>query len=91
MYQIKYTNRFKKDVKLAVKRKQDISLLEETIDILQKTGKLPKQYKAHKLTGKYAGKWECHIKPDWLLVWEQKDKELLLLFMATGTHSDLGF
>jgi mRNA interferase YafQ len=63
--------------------------LEETIDILQKQGKLPEKYKAHLLSGKYKGCWECHIKPDWLLVWQQDDKELILLFLGTGTHSDL--
>lgn len=89
MYAIKYTNRFKKDVKRAFKRGYDISLLEKAIDLLQKNGKLPPQYKAHVLSGKYVGKYECHLKPDWLLVWEQNEKDLILLFLATGTHSDL--
>ncbi|MDR0872393.1 MAG: type II toxin-antitoxin system YafQ family toxin [Prevotellaceae bacterium] len=89
MYQIKYTNTFKKDVKRAAKRGYDISLLEKAIDLLQETGKLPPEYKPHILSGNYAGKYECHIKPDWLMIWEQNDTYLTLLFLNTGTHSDL--
>lgn len=50
---------------------------------------LPSEYKAHKLSGKFQGNWECHIQPDWLLVWQQKDEELILLLIDTGSHSDL--
>jgi mRNA interferase YafQ len=89
MYKIEYTNKFKKDVKLAIKRGYDILLLEKAIDLLQKTGTLPHQYKTHVLKGNYSGKYECHIKPDWLMIWEQNDDVLTLLFLATGTHSDL--
>ncbi|MDR2683964.1 MAG: type II toxin-antitoxin system YafQ family toxin [Prevotellaceae bacterium] len=90
MYKLEYTNSFKKDVKRAEKRGWDLSLLEKTIDLLQKNGKLPPEYNTHKLQGKkYAGKLECHIKPDWLLVWEQYDNVLKLIFFNIGTHSDL--
>ena len=89
MYKISFTNKFKKDYKLCVKRGYDIHKLEEVITILQKTGKLPAKYRPHVLKGYYAGLWECHIKPDWLLVWLQDDKELTLLLTNTGTHSDL--
>ena len=89
MYQLQYTNKFKKDVKRVTKRGYDISLLEKTIELLQTTGKLPSNYKPHLLSGDYAGCWECRIKPDWLLVWQQNDTELTLLFTNTGTHSDL--
>lgn len=64
-------------------------LLEETIQLLSETGKLPPEYKPHKLSGKHTGCWECHIKPDWLLIWQQNDTVLTLLFLNTGTHSDL--
>lgn len=57
--------------------------------LLAEKGKLPEKYKAHKLTGNYKECWECHIKPDWLLVWKQNDTELILLFINTGTYSDL--
>lgn len=89
MYSIIYTNKFKKDLKLCHKRKLDLSMLGEIVKILQETGQLPGEYKPHKLKGKYSGFWECHIEPDWLMIWEQNDNKLTLLFMRTGTHSDL--
>ena len=89
MYQISFSNKFKKDYKLCKKRGYDISKLEEVIILLQKNGKLPSKYKPHVLKGNYLGLWECHIKPDWLLIWLQDDNELTLLLTNTGTHSDL--
>ena len=89
MYNIQFTNRFKKDYKLCKKRGLNIGLLKEAISILETTGTLPPQYKPHPLKGKLQGVMECHIQPDWLLIWQQNDKELILLFINTGTHSDL--
>lgn len=89
MYQIVTTKRFDKSLKQCKKRNYNLSLLKEVIDILQNTGTLPIKYKPHKLSGNYIGCWECHIKPDWLLIWKQNDNELILLLMDTGTHSDL--
>ena len=89
MYRIVTTGRFDKAVLLCQKRGLDLKVLKEVMSILVKNGKLPAKYKPHKLSGNYSGCWECHIKPDWLLIWEQKDKELILLFLNTGTHSDL--
>ena len=89
MYSIKATNQFKRDVKRCKKRGYDLSLLEQVIDLLQKVGKVPDKYRPHKLSGDYEDCWECHIKSDWLLVWKQSDTELILLFIATGSHSDL--
>lgn len=89
MYSIRFTKRFKKDVKRCKKRGYNLSELEDAIDILQNQGKLPPKFKAHVLSGQYAGLWECHLKPDWLVVWDQNDDTLTLLFIATGTHSDL--
>lgn len=66
-----------------------MTLLRDVMALLSENGVLPSEYKPHKLSGKYNGLWECHIKPDWLLVWKQNDKELILLFTNTGTHSDL--
>ena len=63
--------------------------LKKVISLLESTGMLPAQYRPHKLSGQYTGKWECHIQPDWLLVWEQNDNELILLMIATDTHSDI--
>ncbi|MDD4190281.1 MAG: type II toxin-antitoxin system YafQ family toxin [Mangrovibacterium sp.] len=89
MYVVKVTNRFKKDVERCRRRNLDLSKLETIVDILKETGGLPVQYKPHKLKGKYAGLWECHIEPDWLMTWEQNDRQLIILLMQTGTHSDL--
>ena len=89
MYRIGYTTRFKKDFKRCKKRGLDISILEEAIETLRLNGNLPEKYKQHKLTGNYKDCWECHLQPDWLLVWMQNDCELVLLFTNTGTHSDL--
>lgn len=88
-YSIIYTNEFKKSYKLCKKRGLQISLLEEAIEILAETGTLPEKYRAHTLSGNYAGYWECHIKGDWLLIWKIQDKELVLILSNTGTHSDL--
>ena len=89
MYSIKFTNRFKKDVKRCQKRGYDLSVLANAIDMLQKSGNLPATFKSHVLKGSYEGLHECHLKPDWLLVWQKNDNELTLLFMTTGTHSDI--
>ena len=63
--------------------------LRVVLDILIETGTLPAQYKPHKLSGSMEAQWECHIKSDWLMTWEQNEHELTLLMLATGTHSDL--
>ena len=89
MYKIRTTNRFEKSLKLCQKRNYNLILLKDVIDILALDGKLPAKYKPHKLTGNFKNCWECHIKPDWLLIWQQDDTELTLLFLNTGTHSDL--
>lgn len=88
-YAIEYTGSFKKDYKRCVKRNLDISLLRHVVNLLAETGTLPQKYNPHRLSGKYNGFWECHIQPDWLLIWQQEDDVLRLLFSRTGTHSDL--
>jgi mRNA interferase YafQ len=89
MYSVSYTKKFEKSLKLCKKRGLNIDLAKSVIKILAKDGKLPAEYKSHKLSGDYAGLWECHIKPDWLLIWSQNDTELLLIMTNTGSHSDL--
>ena len=89
MYKVEYTNTFKKDLKRCVKRGLDINLIQNVINTLVNEGKLPPEYHPHVLSGNYAGIWECHIKGDWLMTWIQNDKELRLLMLNTGTHSDL--
>ncbi len=89
MYSIVYTNQFRKSLKRCVKRGLDVTVLTTAVNILQEQGCLPAEYGVHKLKGNYVGCWECHLEPDWLLVWRQNDKELELVFVDTGTHSDL--
>lgn len=89
MYSIKYTTQFKKKLKLCEKRGLDMGLLLDVIDLLAKDGCLPPQYKPHQLKGRFVGIWECHIQPDWLLLWQQHDDEFTLLMIDTGTHSDI--
>ncbi|MDE7375350.1 MAG: type II toxin-antitoxin system YafQ family toxin [Muribaculaceae bacterium] len=88
-YSIDTTRRFDKSLKRCIKRGLDLSKFKECVLILSTEGKLPIQYRPHKLSGQFKGAWECHIEPDWLLVWEQNDTELTLLMIETGTHSDI--
>ena len=88
-YQVLASNRFKKDLKRCVKRGLNMRLIYEVIHILEEKGALPIQYRPHKLMGDQRGIWECHIQPDWLMTWEQNNEQLTLLFLQTGTHSDI--
>ena len=89
MYQISYSNHFRKDLKRCAKRGLDLRLIMDVISQLAATGKLPERYRPHKLVNPKTETWECHIQPDWLMTWEQNDNQLTLLFLQTGTHSDL--
>ena len=89
MYTVKPTTRFQKDVKLAAKRGYKIDLLTMVIKQLSTGEPLDESYKDHPLKGKYSGCRECHITPDWLLIYELTDEELILYLTRTGTHSDL--
>lgn len=89
MYQINYSNRFNKDLKRCMKRGLNLKLIKDAIDLLAEKGSLPQEYRPHKLVNQKLDIWECHIQPDWLMAWEQNDIELTLLFLQTGTHSDL--
>lgn len=88
-YVIETTRKFDKSLKRCIKRGLNIEKFKEVVSILASSGTLPSQYRPHKLSGKYATIWECHITPDWLLLWTQNDIELTLLLVDTGTHSDL--
>lgn len=89
MLTIKYQTTFKKDYKRIKKRGYDTSLLEKVVGILAEGKQLPAEYKDHNLSGNFKGCRECHISPDWLLVYEVVEEELLLYLMRTGTHSDI--
>ena len=88
-YAIRPTKRFQKDLKRAQKRGYEIERLTEIIKKLASGEPLPDRNRDHSLTGDYAGCRECHITPDWLLIYETVDGELILYLMRTGTHSDL--
>jgi mRNA interferase YafQ len=85
--EIKLTSEFKQDRKRILKRNLDISLIENVVDNLAKDIPLPPLNKDHNLMGNYKGKRECHIQPDWLLIY-RKEKDVLIL-VRTGSHSDL--
>lgn len=89
MYKIFKTNNFKKSFKRCLKRGMNIQAFEEVISILSSTGTLPPKYKPHKLSAKFEFAWECHIENDWLLVWQQKEEDLILMLIDTGSHSDI--
>lgn len=89
MFQLEVAGQFKKDVRLAKKRGLKMELLDKVVSLLVEKGKLPSVYKPHILKGDYNGLWECHIQPDWLLVWEQNETIKLITLYRTGTHSDL--
>ena len=88
-YQVIWSTKFKKDYKLAMKRGLDINLLDTTITLLAETGTLPEEYLDHPLSGNYKGFRECHIQPDWLLIYKIVDDKLALALTRTGTHSDV--
>lgn len=87
--EIVWTSQFKKDYKLALKRHLNIELLDNVIRILSRGETLPEKNKDHALTGDWIGHRECHILPDWLLVYRIEDDILVLTLARTGTHSDL--
>ena len=89
MYTLKFTNQFKKSYKLMIKRGKDISLLDNIIETLRKGETLEAKYRDHALEGAYRGFRECHIQPDWLLVYFVENKTITLTLVNTGSHSDL--
>ena len=88
-YTVKHTTQFKKDFKLAMKRGLKIELLEEVITALAMGETLPSKNRDHALTGNWTGHRECHILPDWLLIYRIEDDVLVLTLARTGTHNDL--
>ncbi len=88
-YEVKFTTQFKKDLKLAKKQKKNLDLHFDVIDKLANGKKLDQKYRDHDLSGDYAGTRECHIEPDWLLVYEIRDDVLVLMLYRLGTHAEL--
>jgi mRNA interferase YafQ len=86
---LKQTTQFKKDLRRMIKRGADMDLLDEVILMLRKREQLPEKYRDHALTGDWAGYRDCHVLPDWLLIYMISDEELILTATRTGTHSDI--
>lgn len=89
MYEIQVTNKFKKDLKTAIKRGYSIETLNNVVDTLANGQPLPEKNKDHSLSGNWSNYRECHIAPDWLLIYKVENDILVLTLVRTGTHSDL--
>ncbi|MBE6648647.1 MAG: type II toxin-antitoxin system YafQ family toxin [Ruminococcaceae bacterium] len=89
MLDIVLSNRFKKDLKVISKRGYDLDLLDKVVENLASNIPLEEKYRDHSLTGNYVGFRECHILPDWLLIYRIDESEVVLILSRTGTHSDL--
>ncbi len=88
-YTVKITTQFRKDYKLAIRRGRKVELLDAVISALAMGEALPESNRDHALTGNWVGYRECHIQPDWLLVYRLDADILVLTLTRTGTHSDL--
>nr|WP_311445428.1 type II toxin-antitoxin system YafQ family toxin [Ezakiella coagulans] len=88
-YKIKFTSRFKKDLQQAKKQGKDIEKLFDVIEKIAKDEALDERYRDHSLVGNYKGTRECHIEPDFLLIYEKIEEVLVLSLVRTGSHSDL--
>lgn len=87
--EIVWTTQFKKDYKLAMKRNMDMSLIDDCIRKLAACEKLPSKFRDHDLSGSWSGHRECHLRPDWLLIYRIEGDDLILILTRTGSHSDL--
>lgn len=88
-YEVKFTNQFKKDLKLAKKQGKDIERLYAVIEKLTDEELLEQKYRDHDLSGNFKGCRECHVEPDWLLIYEVMDDVLVLMLYRVGSHSTL--
>lgn len=87
--EIRTTSKFRKDLRLAKKKGLNIALLQEVVDVLASGEKLSEKHRDHALTGDWESFRECHIQPDWLLIYKISGDSLILTLVRTGTHSDL--
>ena len=89
MLKVRYSSKFKKDFKIIIKRGYNISPFEEVLNLLREEKPLPERYNDHSLKGDFTGHRECHITPDWLLIYKKENDMITLSLTRTGTHSDL--
>ena len=88
-YKLRITGECKQNLKRCKRRGLPMDELWTVVGKLLNGETLEEKYRAHIMTGDRKGQWECHMQPNWLLVWEQHDKELILVMLNTGTHADL--
>lgn len=88
-YEVKFTSQFKRDLKLAQKQHKDVSVLMSIVEKLSNGEKLEEQYRDHGLSGAFKGCRECHVEPDWLLIYEYVNDVLVLMLYRLGSHSEL--
>ena len=88
-YSLYRRSSFKRDYRRCIKRGYDVELIHEAFRQLSQNGTLPKKYHAHQLKGTYTHFWECHIQPDWLLIYSIDHASKKIFLTRTGTHSDL--
>lgn len=90
-YQIKYSNEFKKSIKKQIKQGKNIEKLFYVIEILARKGQLEAKYRNHRLIDdkRFKNCYDCHIEPDWVLIYKYLDKEVILLLINTGSHSEI--
>lgn len=88
-YELDFTNQFKRDLKLVRRQGKDESKLHAVVDMLVNGEELPQKYRDHQLSGEYMGCRDCHIEPDWVLIYKKQEETLVLLLTRTGSHSDL--
>lgn len=89
VYGVSMSSQFKKDLKKVVKQRKDLIKLEKVITYIALAKPLPEKYHNHQLSGNYAGCFECHIEPDWLLIYRIDNNVLILYLLRTGSHSEL--
>ena len=89
MYQLRFTTAYKKSYKLMKRRGLDLSALDEVVELLRQGEQLNEKYRDHSLGGKFIGFRECHVKPDWILIYLMEQDVLTLTLVDTGSHSDI--
>lgn len=88
-YEVRFTTKFKKELKLVQRQGRNIDKLFAVVELLSNDEKLDVKYKDHELSGNYEGFRECHIEPDWLLIYRKNNEQIILYLLRTGSHSDL--
>lgn len=89
IYEVRFTTKFKKDLKLVKKQGKNLDKLFSVVDALANGEELEQKFRDHSLSGGYEGFRECHIEPDWLLIYKKNEEQIILYLSRTGSHSEL--